>query len=85
MAVRRVIVTPDICRKEIHGNRIVGTGEPSRVSLGGNQFEVASGELELTPEQAGARKHCLKHLCMNRYQVMQPVCFKLGEAFGIVE
>ena len=41
-----------------------------------------SGVLELTKDQAHARRHNLKSLGKNRFEIVNPVEFKVGEVIG---
>lgn len=43
---------------------------------------VNSGRVEITPEQARARRFALEPLGDDLYRVMQPTGFKRGEVFG---
>jgi hypothetical protein len=42
----------------------------------------AAGVLSLTGEQAARRKHALRHLKDDRYEITAPVEFKAGEVIG---
>lgn len=44
--------------------------------------ELHAGILELTKEQAAARKHSLQDLGEGLYEITGPVQFKAGEGFG---
>lgn len=43
---------------------------------------IPSGIIALTPAQAKPRLHNLKVLGSGRYEILRPVEFKAGEAFG---
>lgn len=43
---------------------------------------LKGGILTLTKEQAESRKHVLKHLGKDRYEITGEVCFKIGEEIG---
>lgn len=70
MAVKRIVVNSEYYSHEL-----------KRV-----QCEIAVGMVvDLTPEQASRRKSHLRPICGNRYEVIRPIEFKLGEEFGIYE
>lgn len=43
---------------------------------------INQGVLELSPEQAGIRRHLLTPIGEGQYEVRSPVQFKRGEKFG---
>lgn len=43
---------------------------------------LKNGILALTQEQAEPRKHLLKHLRGDQYEIIGEVCFKIGEEIG---
>ena len=53
-----------------------------RIIITGAVAEFHSGIVELTPDQAASRTHCLSDLGDGYYQINRTIQFKFGEQLG---
>lgn len=50
--------------------------------VSGRYAEISAGKLALTPAQAKSRRHALKPIAADCFEIVAPTGFKHGESFG---